>query len=189
MSQRLIIVIFLAVTALGSTWLLNIVSEKRSVSEDAQVHEPDYYMEDFTTLTMRNDGTPKSSLYAVHMAHFPDNDTSELLKPEMELYRTTRLPLFVSADKGWVTSDNEVILLKGNVQLWEDDEHGERVLQVNTSRAQVLVNQNYAETDQPATIKTRRTTIRGIGLRAYFDDSRLEVLKDVHTHIEQQQAL
>lgn len=189
MSQRIVIVIFLAVTALGSAWLLNIVSEKRPGAKDTLVHEPDYYMEDFTTLTMKQDGTPKSSLYAVHMAHFPDNDTSELLKPLMELYRTTRLPLFVRADKGWVTADNEVIILKGNVQLWEDDENGERILQVNTSRAQVLIDQDYAETDQPATIKTRRTTIKGIGLRAYFDDSRLEILKDVHTHIEQKQAL
>lgn len=146
-------------------------------------------MEDFTTVTMKQDGTPKSSLYAVHMAHYPDNDTSELLQPKMELFRNTRLPLYVSADKGWVTSDNEVILLKGNVQLWEDDASGNRILQVNTSSARVLVEQNYAETDQAATIKTKRTTIDGIGLRAYFDDSRLEILKDVHTFIEQKQIL
>jgi lipopolysaccharide export system protein LptC len=122
------------------------------------------------------------------MAHFPDNDTSELLQPKMELYRTARLPMYVSADKGWVTADSEVILLKGNVQLWENDEAGERILQVNTSKAHVLLEQDYAETDQPTTIKTRRTTINGIGMRAYFDDSRLEVLKDVHTYIEQKQT-
>lgn len=188
MSQRLVIAVFLAITALGSAWLLNVVSEQPGVIEESEIQEPDYYMEDFTTLTMRDDGTPKSSLYAVHMAHFPNNDTSELLQPEMELYRSTRPPLYVRADKGWVTSNNEVILLKGNVQLWEDDENGVRILQVDTSKAQVLVDQEYAETDQPSVIKTRRTTIRGIGLRAYFNDSRLEVLKDVHTYIEQEQA-
>jgi len=100
MSQRLIIVIFLMVTALGSAWLLNVVSQQRPGSGQENLHEPDYYMEDFTTLTMRQDGTPKSSLYAVHMDHFPDNDTSELLQPKMELYRTARLPMYVSADKG-----------------------------------------------------------------------------------------
>jgi lipopolysaccharide export system protein LptC len=189
MSQRLIIVIFLMVTALGSAWLLKVVSQQRSTTETERFHEPDYYMEDFTTLTMRRDGTPKSSLYAVYMAHFPDNDTSELLQPEIELYRTSRLPLYVSADKGWVTADSEVILLKGNVQLWENDEAGERILQINTSKANVLLELDYAETDQPATIKARRTTITGIGMRAYFEDSRLEVLKDVHTYIEQEQTL
>lgn len=189
MSQRLIIVIFLAVTALGSAWLLNVVSQQRPSSDKVNYHEPDYYMEDFTTLTMRQDGTPKSSLYAVHMAHFPDNDTSELLQPKMELYRTNRRPLHISADKGWATADNEVILLKGHVLLWEDDENGERVLEVSTSKAEVLIDQEYAVTDQPATIKTKRTTITGIGLRAYFDDSRLEVLKDVHTYIEPKQPL
>ena len=142
MSQRLIIVFFLVITALGSTWLLNIVSQQRTSSGKENYHEPDYYMEDFTTVTMKQDGTPKSSLYAVHMAHYPDNDTSELLQPKMELFRNTRLPLYVSADKGWVTSDNEVILLEGNVQLWEDDAFGNRILQVNTSSARVLIEQN-----------------------------------------------
>jgi len=188
MSQRLIIVIFLMITALGSAWLLDVVSQKRPSSDKESYHEADYYMDDFTTLTMREDGTPKSSLYAVHMEHFPDNDTSELLQPKMELYRTTRLPLYVSAEKGWVTADSEVILLKGNVQLWENDDIGERVLQVDTSEAHVLLEQDYAETDKPTTIKTKRTTVTGIGMRAYFDDSRLEVLKDVHTYIEQKQT-
>ncbi len=189
MSQRMIIVVFLVLTALGSTWLLNIISQQRPRSDSGSYHEPDYYMEDFTTLTMDQEGIPKSSLYAVYLEHFPDNDTSELLQPKMELYRKTRLPLYISADKGWVTSNNEVVLLKGNVQLWEDDETGQRILQVNTSKANVLLEQDYAETDQPATIKTKRTTINGIGLRVYFDDSRLEVLKDVHTYIEQKQTL
>lgn len=189
MSQRLIIITVLLLTALGSTWLLKEISQKQTISTKGTLHEPDYYMEDFTTLTMRDDGTPKSSLYAVHMAHFPDNDTSELLQPRMELYRSSKLPMYVSADKGWVTSDNEVIFLEGNVQLWEDDEAGDRVLQVNTSKARVLVDQDYAETDQFATIKSRRTTIKGIGLRAYFEDSKLEVLNDVHTFIEQKQTL
>jgi len=187
MSQRLIIIIFLVITALGSAWLLNVISQQRPRSGKQNYHEPDYYMEDFTTLTMNQEGKPKSSLYAVHLAHFPDNDTSELLQPKMELYRTTRLPLYISADKGWVTANNEVILLEGNVQLWENDATGQRTLQVNTSKANVLLEQDYAETDQPATIKTRRTTITGIGLRAYFDDSRLEVLKNVHTQIDQKQ--
>jgi len=189
MSQRLIIVIFLIITALGSTWLLNVVSQQQPESEQETYHEPDYYMEDFTTLSMRQDGTPKSSLYAVHMDHFPDNDTSELLQPKMELYRTARQPMHVSADKGWITANNEVILLQGNVQLWEDDEAGQRVLQVNTSKAHVLLEQDYAETDQPAIIKTKRATINGVGMRAYFDDSKLEVLKDVRTHIKQKNAL
>ena len=189
MPQRLIIVLVLILTAAASAWLLNTVTREQALSEVSELHEPDYYMEDFTTLTMREDGTPKSSLYAVHMAHFPDNDTSELLKPRMEIYRSTKEPLYVKADKGWVTSNNEVIFLQGNVQLWENDEAGARVLQVDTTKARVLLEQNYAETDQFATIKSRRTTITGTGLRAYFKDSRLEVLNDVHTFIEAKQTL
>ena len=133
---------------------------------------------------MREDGTPRNTLHAIYMAHYPDNDTSELLKPTMQLFRIGNRPYVVSSDKGWITSDNEVILLKGSVQMTESDESGKLTLQVNTESARVLPNQNYAETDDYATIISNRTTITGTGMRAYFNDGRLEVLNNVHTTIE-----
>jgi len=102
----------------------------------------------------------------------------------MEVYRIGRLPLYISAERGWVTSDNNVVVLRGAVRMWEDDAAGKRVLQVDTSSAKVLLDSEYAETDQPAVIVSKQSTISGIGMRAYFRDSRLEVLKHERTIIE-----
>ena len=115
---------------------------------------------------------------------YPDTDTSELLKPSMKLYRHKNQPYFVSADKGWLTSDNEVILLKGAVEMIEYDKSGQPALQINTNSARVLPNQNYAETDDFAKIVSHRVTITGKGMKAYFNDGRLNVLNNVHTTIK-----
>jgi lipopolysaccharide export system protein LptC len=184
LSRRNVILICLIILAALSAWLLNRLTETESKLSISVIGAPDYYLENFKTTVMREDGTPRNTLHAIYMSHYPDNDTSELLKPTMEIYRKGNRPYVVSADKGWITSDNEVILLKGSVQMTEYDDSGNRTLQVNTDSARVLPGQNYAETDDYAKIVSHRVTITGNGMRAYFNDGRLEVLNNVHTTIE-----
>ena len=184
MIQRILILAFLAAAALGSAWMMNRMGTQGSEGEAASSRDPDYYMEDFTSLTMRDDGTPKDRLQALYMAHYPDNDTTELLQPKLEVFRRNNTPVYVTADKGWVTSNNNVILLKGKVRLWENDAAGERSLEVKTSQARVLMKEEYAETSEYATITTKQATITGTGMKAYLKDSRLEVIKHEKTVIE-----
>ena len=184
MNQRTLWLLGLFLAAGLTTWMLRYLSNERESADVGDFHDPDYYMEDFSTLTMEEDGRPKSRLRAVYMAHYPDNDTTELLQPIMEVYRIGRLPLFISAERGWVTDDNNVVVLRGAVRLWEDDAAGKRVLQVDTSAARVLLDSEYAESDQPAVIVSKSSTISGTGMRAYFKESRLEVVKHERTIIE-----
>ena len=183
-SRRNVILLCLIIIALLSAWLLNRLTESESKQAARSASAPDYYLENFKTTVMREDGTPRNTLNALYMAHYPDTDTSELLKPSMQLYRHESRPYFISADKGWLTSDNEVILLKGAVEMIEYDDAGKPALQVNTSSARVLPNDNYAETDDFAKITTRRATITGKGMRAFFNDGRLKILKNVRTTIK-----
>ena len=175
MPTRLIIIISLLLATLGSYWMLHQVMDKPQQGAKAGFHDPDYYLEDFTILSMGEDGRPKNKLYAVYMAHYPHNDTAELLQPEMEIFRDDKPPLFVRSEKGRATNNNKVIVLQGQVQMWRDDEFGIRTLQVDTSEAKVSVEEDYVETGQYASIRLRRTTITGTGMRAYLNDNRLEV--------------
>lgn len=146
--------------------------------------DPDYYMEDFTTITMDENGVPASKLYAVYMEHNPVDDTLELYEPAMEIYRDATDPLRITADKGWVTNDNEVVLLRGQVRMWIEDPAGVPRLDVHTSEVRVLLLEEYAETDQNATIVAKRATVTGRGIRAHFDENRLEILDHEQTTIK-----
>ncbi len=184
MSQRLFILAVVIAAAAGSAWLLQRLSAVQNTGTAIDYHEPDYYLEDFTTVTMAEDGTPKHKLYAVYLAHYADNDTSEMLKPTMEIFRTDRLPVYIKADKGWATAGNEVVFLQGAVRLWEYDEAGNYVMQVETSEVQVLLNDEYAETDNYARITTSDSIITGTGMRAFLPDSRLEIIRHEKTTID-----
>lgn len=165
-------------TAVLSFWLSsqNSKPSKPNIRKD---HTPDYYLENFSTLTMNLDGTPKNKLYAEFMVHYPDDDSSELTKPKLELFNIDKPPMVISSEKGWITANNEVILLSGAVQLQQLDDNNLLKLQVHTRDVVVKVKENYAETDEHATIIGRRTRMEGDGVRAYFDENRIELLNNV----------
>jgi len=185
MSGRIVLISILAVAALGSGWLL----DRLLITEPAVVlnpnTEPDYYMEDFSTITIGDNGLPLNTLYAVYMEHNPVDDTLELFEPKLEIFRTNNEPLYITAEKGWATDNNEVILLQGKVRMWVKNKEGETTLDVETSEVRILVLEEYAETDQNVIIIGKRTIIKGRGVRAYFDENKLEILNHEQTIITQ----
>ncbi len=176
--------LILAIVAGLSYWALDKLSEDDVTKLSKLAHYPDYYMENFTTLTMNQDGTPKNRLNAAYMAHYPDDNTTELHEPELEIFRQNKPPIIVKSDKGWVTSGNDVILLSGNVYLHQNDEDGTLKLELITEDARVLVDQKYAETEKAATLISKKSTTTSIGMRAYLQEQRMEFLSNVQTTIE-----
>ena len=167
-----------------SYWLLDtlIMDDDKVLAKLA--HHPDYYMKNFTTLKMKQDGTPKNHLTASYMAHYPDDNTTELDYPKLKIYRENKLPIYVNADKGWVTSGNEVILLVGNVYLYQINDSGEMSLELITKDARVLLDKEYAETDKPATLISKNSVTNSTGIRIHLQDQRMEFLDNVQTTIE-----
>jgi lipopolysaccharide export system protein LptC len=188
MQSRWKFALTLVVLAAGSAWLLNRLAGTDTTGTGQIRHDPDYYMENFRTTTMEQDGTLKNILSADYMAHYPDNDTTELHGPRLEVFRKDKSPVNIIADKGWVTEDNEVILLTGNVKFWQDDPDGNRKLEIITTDVRILPEQEYAETDKPAKLIARRTTVNATGVRAYFDESRVELLDNVQAKILPEQT-
>ena len=167
-----------------SYWLLDmlIIDDKEALAKLA--HHPDYYMENFNTLKMNKEGTPKNHLSASYMAHYPDDNTTELDYPELKIFRENKLPINVRADKGWVTSSNEVILLTGNVHLYQLNDSGEMSLELMTKDARILIDKKYAETNKPTTLISKNSTTNSTGMRIYLEEQRMEFLSDVQTTIE-----
>ena len=183
MLQRLLILALLIGAAVFSAWLLNWLSSDTGGVVRTAAQGPDYYMEEFSTLTMDQDGKPKNRLSADYMAHYPHDGGTELLKPRMEIYRADELPLYIDAERGRVEGDDDTVLLYGAVKLREYDEAGEPVLEVNTSDVKVLLGEEYAETASHATIVTNTAVITGMGMRAYLPENRVEIIKHEKTII------
>ena len=165
-------------------WLWQQLEEDSNQVASTVAHEPDYYIEDMVRNTLDETGALKNILYADLVTHYPDDDSTELLQPRMEIYNGGADPWYVTAESGWVSSGSEVVLLHGEVEIWRLNDNGGREFEVLTTELRVLPEEQYAETDNPAIIKSETTTTNSIGMRANFAHDRLELLQEVKSRHE-----
>jgi lipopolysaccharide export system protein LptC len=118
------------------------------------------------------------------MAFFGDTHTKELTHPHLVMYREQAEPWHVASERGWVSADDDVVMLLGKVDIWRDTPDGKREIHVETEDLRVLPNDQYAETELPVSISTPESFTRGTGMRAYLDESRVELLSRVRTVID-----
>ena len=171
----LVLVVIAALTA----WWLSKLDESGGGGRELKAHEPDYYMENFTQSTMDEQGRLHHRLSAELMLHYPDDDTTEMVKPILEVYNDGPMPWHVRAEKGWISANNDVVLLTGQVHIWRDREDGRREIDVVTRDLRVLPREQYAETDKSARIRGEGVQYDAVGMRASFEQSRLELMSRV----------
>gem|GEM_PF-211612 len=182
------LLVMLALT-LASFLILRHLQPDLFASHPTARHVPDFYMENFVTTTMDENGLPKRRVEAEYMAHFPDTDTHEFQRPDMLIYRPQGSPWHVQSERGWLSSSGDVMLLLGKVHIWRNaqEQAGGKALDVRTEDLRVLPDREYGETDKPVKITTPGSTTTGTGMRANLAENRLEVLNDVQTHYKPKQ--
>lgn len=113
----------LALLALGlfgavSLWLQIKTQEDTTLTAVVpERHDPDYYIENFTTTGMNQQGNPKYILRAARLVHYPDDNTSLLDKPHVTQFKPGEAPTNTYAESGWVSPDGDEVLLTGNVRI------------------------------------------------------------------------
>lgn len=173
----------LAILAVASTvWLAKLgnVDEK---TKRFTGHAPDLTMEEFEVTTMGEDGTPLRRLSAAYMAHFTDTETKELKHPHLVVYREESEPWHVASERGWVSAENDVLMLLGKVDIWRNSTDGMREVHIETEDLRVLPNDEYAETTLPVRFSTRGSLTTGTGMRAFLGESRVQLVSKVKTVI------
>lgn len=174
----------LAALALGSAWYLLHLDTGEFDLGEATKGLPDFFVEQFTTTTMDDQGRPKRRLEAQYMAHFPDTGTTELQQPYLVLYDPGKPPWHVRSERGWVSPDNSLMLLLGEVHIWRNTRDGEPNLEIDTEDLRVFPEERIGETEQPVVISTPRSRTHSMGMRAYMEQNRLELLSQVRTVVE-----
>jgi len=174
----------LAILAIASTVWLAQLGRGDGQSRRFEGHAPDLSMEEFEVTTMGEDGKPLRRLSAAYMAHFTDTETKELTRPHLVVFREQEEPWHVSSERGWVSADNDVLMLLGKVDIWRNRADGKREIHIETEDLRVLPNAEYAETALPVRLSTPESLTSGTGMRAYFDEGRVQLLSKVKTMID-----
>lgn len=137
--NRITLVAALAILAAVSWWLTDSGADRNAVRNGKARHEPDYFIENFTAATMDAQGRRKHELSAVRLVHYPDDDSVELDRPHLVQYAPGEPPVHTVADRGYSTSDNKTILMRGNVRVTRGAFGGRPSGEVSTHEMQVLL--------------------------------------------------
>lgn len=188
--RRALPTLALVVVAIVSAALLHYVQDEGEGAKGKKRQDPDFYLEGFTQVTMDISGEKKHRLSGKQLIHYPDTDTHELVNPYLQLFRREQPPWHIEAETGWVSETGEVVLLRGRVHAWRDDPNGDRELDMRTRDLRILTESDFAETDQPVVIRNRHGESRGVGMRAYLGEERIELLARVRTiHRREEQPI
>lgn len=162
---------FLLITALLlSGWSAFIIYQKKSSADQNLPGKPDAFMEDVVATIIDKQGKPSLKIVSPKMTHYVENDTTEINKPLLTLYRTTRQ----KASKPWRLTANHARALQGvnQIHLWENvvinhpgDAQDEKTTLL-TPTLNVYPDKQLAETLDPVVISQPYTKIQAIGMNA-----------------------
>ena len=173
----------LLAVASASGWMLYSLEFNTPETAQGLADAPEAYMEHFTSVEMDGTGKPKRRLEADYMAYHADQ-TVELSNPHYMLYRAEGEPWNVRSERGRVSADGAVMLLLGKVDIWRNDGSGVREIDIRTEHLKILPESEYGETAKRATIRMPASTSTGMGMRAYLDEARIELLSQVRTRVD-----
>jgi len=182
--KRLLLVLGLILLSGIAGWLMEDVGSRRPAGEEELRHDPDYYMEKFTVTAMNDAGQPRYRLDGEYMQHYPDDDTTELTKPHIEIYAEAGPPWYIDAERGWVSADGELVLLLGGVVARQENPDTKRTRILSSDELRVRPNDEYAETDKPVTLTSGPNIVQAIGMRAYIGEGRLQLLSNARGKYE-----
>ena len=167
----------------ASGWVLYDLDFDAPATAPRSPDAPDAWMENFVSVEMDGAGEPQRRIEADYMAYLAD-ETIELVNPRYVLFRAEGEPWHVRSERGRISADGSVVLLLGKVDIWRNDASGVLDLDIRTEHLKVLPDSEYGETAEPVTIRTRAGTSTGVGLRAYLDETRFQLLSQVRTRVD-----
>lgn len=172
--------LLLILAAAALTWgLYQQTLQDRPRSDGSQRHDPDAFIDDVDLSTLDAQGRLEHRLWAKRLEHFPDDDSTELNAPYMELYGVDEPPWRIRSQQGWVSSGGAEVLLEGDVEILRDGNERLRPAEFYTSKLRVFPDRDYAETDAAITYRSTGLEVRSLGMHAYLDKGQVELLSRV----------
>lgn len=185
-SRSALSLLLVAAAALLSWWLYQQVQQDRPRTDGSQRHDPDAFVDDVDLSSLDARGQLTSRLWAKRMQHYPDDDSTTLDIPLLDMYRPDEPPWHLSAQQGWINSGGSEVLLENKVEIRRAGTAQLHPVDIDTRKLRIFPERNYAETDVAITYRSTGLEIHSIGMRAYLDKGQVELLDQVRaTHTPQ----
>lgn len=127
-------------------------------------HDVDYVVDNFSAITLNQEGKPRFTLAADRLWHYPDDDTTHLQMPRITSLYSDRPPTLTSAQTGKISSKGDDVFLYDEVRVLRPAIDGVGEQRFATDYLHVVPDRDWAETDQAVTMTNQNNTLRAVGM-------------------------
>jgi len=156
----------LLVVLTGLTFWLRYATELPQQKHDGKLrHDPDYIITDAILRKIDLNGRLKYTLSATDIRHYPDDESTDMLKPNLVHFQARKPPVTMSAERGHISKDGEKVDLYDNVRIRRSASAQYEELTAYTPELTVLPDVEKAFTKSPVLITQGKSWMKGVGMQ------------------------
>ena len=140
-------------------------------------HDPDYIVNNFRIVGYGPDGAIQSTFSARRMAHYPDDDSTDLDAPRVLKTKAGEAPMTLTAERGALSQDGEDTFLYDNVLLVRKAIPKQPEMRMQTSFLHIVRARSLVLTDREVAVREETRYLTGRGME-YDNASRLLHLRE-----------
>ena len=183
------LVVVLALVALGSELLLWITRDRVDAQTFAGPPRSDYTLTDFTMNALDSSGKRTFQVTGPTLARRGDDGSIFVTTPDYVLVDGSGHPWQGKSDAAWVNKEGTLMKLQGHVEMHRAAQGADdRPIDVETRDLTTWPKDKKMETAAPATITQPGSILSGIGMRGDLNTKVLELLSDVQSTLQPKQA-
>lgn len=160
---------------------------KQLLLQDLSTKRMDAFLSELTVKQFNTDGRLLHHLHAPMVRHVPEKNTYLLTKPHLIVTEANQAPWEIRADQGIAEADR-VITLSQQVMIQQKSHQANPQVTLTTEEITYFPKSKLASTLKPVTIQQAENQIQAIGMNAYLDDHKVELLSHVRGHYEPQKT-
>lgn len=165
-------------------WLERTVRDEEGLHPSLRRHDPDYIVDNLAHTRFNAQGVVESTLLAVKMLHYPDDDTTDLVAPRVVQTKPNEPRVTVTADRGALSQDGEEVFLYGNVLMVREGGPDRSETRMRTSFMHVVQTHSVIQTDRDVVITEDDRVLSGRGMEYHNDSKELFLRERVRGRFE-----
>ena len=165
-------------------WLERTVREEEGTHPSLRRHDPDYIVDNMKYTRFNPQGAVESTLAAAKMLHYPDDETTDLIAPQVVQTKPDKPRMTVTAERGAVSQDGEEVFLYDNVLLVRDGGAERPETRMRTSFLHLGRGGSVAITDRDVVITEDARVLSGRGMEYHTESQELFLRERVRGRYE-----
>lgn len=175
--------------AIASGWIFESIEKNPVLTNKKPRHDPDYFLQHFTSTTMNKTGKPAYQIKAERLEHYPDDNSMSLQKPRFSFYKNNIKSWIAQANEALILHKDDKTHLKGDIILQQilttgkNSKKNNAPIKLTAKQLTIEPKRKLAYTKLKIKLHKGNSTIQAVGMRADISKNKIEFLSRTRSHI------